>query len=141
MKKHYLTTLLILALSPAFVSQTQGSATQEQSGNQTEIVRSTSKEEKISSDKVSNVSATIHVNQSENPVGRESANVAKKEIPADFPKYVDTGNEALDVQTYYDALQVWVDQNPGRYEEIFGKAPEFGVTRQNRVINKVSPSK
>lgn len=39
-------------------------------------------------------------------------------LPADFPKYIDTGNPTADRENYRKAKDEWVMKNPKRYEEI-----------------------
>ncbi|HBX52494.1 MAG: hypothetical protein A2275_14470 [Bacteroidetes bacterium RIFOXYA12_FULL_35_11] len=39
-------------------------------------------------------------------------------IPADFPKYKDTGNPKKDRADYHDAKQKWIRKNPVEFEKI-----------------------
>lgn len=39
-------------------------------------------------------------------------------VPEDFPKFVNTGNSKLDADTYYYAKQLWIKNNPERFEKI-----------------------
>ena len=39
-------------------------------------------------------------------------------IPADFPKYIDTGNPKKDRADYHEAKQKWIKENPEAFEKI-----------------------
>lgn len=39
-------------------------------------------------------------------------------VPEDFPRYKDTGNPKLDKANYHDAKQLWIKNNPERFEKI-----------------------
>ena len=39
-------------------------------------------------------------------------------IPDDFPRFVNTGNSKQDYNNYYLAKQLWINNNPTRFEKI-----------------------
>ncbi|MFH1321818.1 MAG: hypothetical protein ABII90_14355 [Bacteroidota bacterium] len=43
------------------------------------------------------------------------------DLPADFPRYVDTGNPEDDQKKYAKAKEQWIHDNPWRYNELFNK--------------------
>ncbi len=45
-----------------------------------------------------------------------------KTIPADFPKYVETGNKEKDRATYNSAKLKWINDNPEKYKALFTKS-------------------
>ena len=53
------------------------------------------------------------------PIERKLA--SGKKMPADFPKYIDTGNKEKDVATYKVAKSKWINENPEKYQAIFRK--------------------
>lgn len=42
----------------------------------------------------------------------------KNNIPDDFPRYINTGNEKQDEELYFNAKQEWIKNNPERFEKI-----------------------
>jgi hypothetical protein len=48
--------------------------------------------------------------------------VSGKKMPADFPKYIDTGNKEKDVATYKAAKLKWINENPEKYKALFTKS-------------------
>jgi len=42
----------------------------------------------------------------------------KSLLPADFPKFIDTGNAKLDDNNFHKAKQKWIKENPIRFQEI-----------------------
>ncbi len=42
----------------------------------------------------------------------------KHRVPADFPRYKDTGNPKLDAARYHEEKQKWINKNPEAYEKI-----------------------
>jgi hypothetical protein len=46
------------------------------------------------------------------------ATKTETKIPADFPKYKDTGNPKQDRADYYDAKQKWIKEHPVEFEKI-----------------------
>lgn len=44
--------------------------------------------------------------------------VAKKVLPADFPVYQQTGDEAADKENYAKRKAEWVEDNPERYAKL-----------------------
>jgi len=71
----------------------------------------------------------------------------KQEMPAGFPKYIDTGHPETDRQNYSQAKQLWINNNPDKYNELFNKnkdQPEqipgtefqkMPVERQQHILN------
>ncbi|PCJ27235.1 MAG: hypothetical protein COA97_04535 [Flavobacteriales bacterium] len=53
------------------------------------------------------------------PIERKLA--SGKKLPADFPKYVNTGNKEKDAATYRTAKLKWINDNPEKYQAIFRK--------------------
>jgi len=39
-------------------------------------------------------------------------------LPADFPKYIDTGNKKQDLANFHEAKQKWIKENPERFKKI-----------------------
>ena len=39
-------------------------------------------------------------------------------VPEDFPKYINTGNSKTDAAHYYQQKQLWIKNNPERFEKI-----------------------
>lgn len=39
-------------------------------------------------------------------------------IPDDFPRYINTGNPKPDADNYYMAKQLWIKNNPSRFEKL-----------------------
>jgi len=39
-------------------------------------------------------------------------------VPEDFPKYINTGNSKTDTAHYYQQKQLWIKNNPERFEKI-----------------------
>lgn len=39
-------------------------------------------------------------------------------VPADFPKYIDTGNPKQDADNYYLAKQAWIKNHPESFQKI-----------------------
>ena len=39
-------------------------------------------------------------------------------VPDNFPRYKDTGNQKADLDKYYKAKQKWIKKNPERFEKI-----------------------
>jgi hypothetical protein len=52
-------------------------------------------------------------------------------VPADFPKYTDTGNPQQDNQKYTAAKQAWIAANPAVYEKM-NKQSELAP--QNNIV-------
>lgn len=68
-------------------------------------------------------------NMSSNAEKRKDQNA---EDYIDFPRYVNTGNNQQDKETYYTAKQVWIDQHPGLFEKISkNKKHEYNPNSKN----------
>ena len=58
-------------------------------------------------------------------------------LPADFPKYVDTGNPQQDNQKYIATKQAWIAANPAVYEKIVAQQQ---ATSKNKLEAEISPA-
>ena len=58
-------------------------------------------------------------------------------LPADFPKYTDTGKPEQDNQKYNAAKQVWIAANPAVYEKIVAQQQ---ATPKNKLEAEISPA-
>ncbi len=53
-----------------------------------------------------------------------TASVSQSTMPADFPKYVNTGNKEQDDANYTAAKAAWIAQHPDEYAKMIGKQPK-----------------
>ena len=60
-------------------------------------------------------------------------------LPADFPKFVDTGNPVLDAQKYTAAKEDWYAKNPKEAERLNGE--KFGQKITKEEYDKLPPEK
>lgn len=49
---------------------------------------------------------------------RNTLNTTQNQLPADFPKYVNSGNEKEDIKIYNQAKLEWIEKNKEIYDEI-----------------------
>jgi hypothetical protein len=129
-----LTTKLLIFVSFFFVSTVGFS----QEGN---IKKSTTFDAKSGKQPVKAKKANTVDAQKKSPEkpGTKSVN-AGKDFPADFPKFVNTGNADADNEKYRIAKEEWVAKNPERYEALKNSSPKVKVLSKEE-FNKLPAEK
>lgn len=80
--------------------------------------KSTAKSETIKPSKQNTGLKKTEIKKSTTPKHKLSSG---KQIPADFPKYVNTGNKKKDTKNHKAAKQKWIKNNPETYKALFTK--------------------
>lgn len=63
---------------------------------------------------------------------------ASHELPADFPKFQDTGDPKADQERYQLAKQQWIAAHPEAYQRLIAKRTEQPVSTEPRVPVRIS---
>jgi hypothetical protein len=66
----------------------------------------------------------ITASAEEKPIvkGEEAPNSFSRKMPADFPKFNDTGNPRTDAADYQKRKRQWIENNPEKYKKLKGKS-------------------
>ena len=63
----------------------------------------------------------------------------KKDLPQGFPVMESTGDESYDQAIYNSKKQIWIDNNPKKYEQLFSaksKMTQSQIEERNSTLNK-----
>ncbi len=67
-----------------------------------------------------NSTPQIELKKGHSPQAKNQSNSIKS-LPADFPKYKDTGNPEADKLDYKTRKEKWISENPERYKALLNK--------------------